>query len=161
MAILRSFSKDYGMAGNWIAYIISHPEIIIKVKNKAQWANVSYLSVGAATTALDHENYFVDLRAGVIQRREDFIIFLQKAGYTVLPSKINAILVRFNSEQEGIEFNEFLNKNNFFVSPGNGNSNIGLDKSFVRISVGNEEQMNLLKDVIRQYKKTTPRDNLP
>jgi hypothetical protein len=38
---------------------------------------------------------------------------------------------------------------------------MGLDKSFVRISVGNGQQMSLLKDVIKQYKKTTPRDNLP
>jgi histidinol-phosphate/aromatic aminotransferase/cobyric acid decarboxylase-like protein len=61
LAVLRSFSKDYGMAGNRIAYMIAHPMVIAKVKNKTQWSNVSYLSVGAATIALDHEDYFANL----------------------------------------------------------------------------------------------------
>ncbi len=68
LAVLRSFSKSYGMAGNRIGFIIASPNVIDKVKTKTQWANVSYLSVGAAMTALDHEAYFMDLRKGIIER---------------------------------------------------------------------------------------------
>jgi len=65
LAVLRSFSKDYGMAGNRVGYIVSQPEIINKVKNKTQWSNVSYLSIGAAVIALDHEEYFSELRQDI------------------------------------------------------------------------------------------------
>src|SRR4030043_2177452 len=62
LAVFRSFSKGYAMAGNRGGYIIAHPEVISAVRNKAQWSNVSYLSVGAALTALDDEDYFRKMR---------------------------------------------------------------------------------------------------
>src|SRR3989344_959659 len=103
IAVLKSFSKGFGMAGNRIGYIIANPGVISVVKNKNTWANISYLSVGAAITALDHDKYF--------------------------------------------------NDNNIVVSPGNGNSNIGLDDTFVRISIGTKEQMQIVKELIGEYKK--------
>lgn len=153
MVVLRSFSKAYGMAGNRLGYIIAHPEVINIVKNKTQWSNVSYLSVGAGITALDNEDYFKHIRDDISKRRDEFMDFLKKSGFSVLPSKINAILFKFDTEDEGTKFNEYLSTNNFIVSHGNGNSNIGLDKSFVRVAMGNKEQMQLLKNVIEKYTK--------
>lgn len=151
MAIFRSFSKAYGMAGNRVGYIIAHPEVINVVKNKTQWSNVSYLSIGAAKTALEHEDYFKQIREDISKRRDEFMEFLQKSDFSVLPSKINAILFKFPSDSDGIKFAEYLTQNNFVISHGNGNSNIGLDKSFVRIAIGNKRQMQTLKSVIEKY----------
>jgi len=151
LAVLRSFSKSYGMAGNRIGFIIANPEIISKVRVKTQWANVSYLSVGAAMAALNHEEYFGKLRADVIERREAFFTFLQQQKFTALPSQINCALIRFNTEEEGIRFTKHLTDNNFIVNNGNGNSNTGLDLSFVRISIGSKEEMEKLKQVIEKY----------
>ena len=151
MIVLRSFSKAYGMAGNRIGYILAHPEVVNVVKNKTQWSNISYLSVGAAMIALDHEDYFKGVRDDISTRRDEFMEFLKQKGYSILPSKINAILFKFNSEVEGTKFADYLTKNNFIISHGNGNSNIGLDKSFVRIAVGNKEQMQILKSAIEKY----------
>ena len=151
MIVLRSFSKAYGMAGNRIGYILAHPEVVNVVKNKTQWSNISYLSVGAAMIALDHEDYFKGVRDDISTRRDEFMEFLKRKGYSILPSKINAILFKFNSEVEGTKFADYLTKNNFIISHGNGNSNIGLDKSFVRIAVGNKEQMQILKSAIEKY----------
>lgn len=153
MVVLRSFSKAYSMAGNRIGYIVAHPEIIQVVKNKSQWSNVSYLSIGAAIIALDHEDYFAKIRDDINKRRDEFMQFLQKEGYSIFPSKINAILFKFISEGEGTRFADFLAANNFVVSHGNGNSNIGLDKSFVRIAIGTMDQTNALREAILQYKK--------
>ena len=151
MVVLRSFSKAYGMAGNRVGYIVAHPEVIAVVRNKTQWSNISYLSIGAAITALDHEDYFEEMRNDISKRRDEFSEFLQTSGYTVFPSKINAILLKFISEDEGTRFATYLTKNNFIFNIGNGNSNIGLDSSFIRIAVGNKEQMQALKDVILKY----------
>ena len=151
LAVFRSFSKAYGMAGNRVGCIFAHPEVINVIKNKSQWTNVSWLSVGAALTALDHEDYFENIRDDISKRRDEFMNFLKQSGYSILPSKINAVLLKFPSEAEGTNFTDYLTKNKFIISHGNGNSNIGLDKSFVRIAIGNEEQMQILKSVIIEY----------
>jgi histidinol-phosphate aminotransferase len=154
MAVLRSFSKDYGMAGNRIGYIVAQPEVMVKVRNFTTWANISYLSVGAAMAALDHEEYFTNIRADINTRRDQFLKFLKDLHFTVLPSNINAVLIKFESENEAKKFVNLLSTNNIIVSPGNGNSNIGLDNSYIRISIGTEEQMSQVNKVISEYKKS-------
>jgi len=151
LVVLRSFSKSYAMAGNRIGFLIASPDIIKKVKSKAQWSNVSYLSVGAAITALDHEEYFSQIRQDINQRRDDFIALLKNEGFQVFPSKINAVLLKFSTEEEANKLIKYLVEKEIIVSPGNGNSNIGLDNSFVRIAIGTPEQMTTVKEVIKSY----------
>lgn len=151
LAVLRSFSKSYAMAGNRIGFIVANQNILAKIKTKVQWANVSYLSVGAALAALEHEKYFVDLRNTVIQTRDMFFSFLQEKGFRVFPTKINAVLLQFVNEKEGTRFATCLQNNNFVISHGNGNSNVGLDKSFVRISIGTKEEMEKIKKVLEKF----------
>jgi len=152
LAVLRSFSKGYGMAGNRIGYIISNPSIISKVKNKTQWSNTSYLSVGAACVALDHEEYFEKMRKEIAEVRHDFCQFLLKKDYPFLPSRINAVVLKFENEKKGTDFFEYLKSSDIITSHGNGFSNIGLDESYVRIAIGNRQQMEVVKDVITKYK---------
>lgn len=153
MAVFRSFSKSYGMAGNRIGYIIAHPEVINVVKHKTQWANVSYLSAGAALVALEHEDHFKKMRDDINVRREIFAKFLTSRGFVVFPSGINAVLLKFSDEAEGQEFVNFLGQANIIGSHGNGNSNIGLDKSYVRIAIGTPEQMSVCKNVISSWQE--------
>jgi histidinol-phosphate/aromatic aminotransferase/cobyric acid decarboxylase-like protein len=151
MAVFRSFSKAYGMAGNRMGFIVAHPEVIQVVKNKSQWSNVSYLSVGAASIALDHEDYFKNIRDDISKRRDALMEFLKENGFAIFPSRINAILFKFTSVGEGTRFADFLIAHNFVVSHGNGSSNIGLDASFVRIAMGNKDQMEALKKTLSEY----------
>lgn len=153
LVVFRSFSKDYGMAGNRIGYFIGHPKVIETVKNFTTWANVSYLSVGAAYIALNHEDYFQTIRSDIAKRREEFITFLQTLKYTVLPSRINAIVIRFRSEQAASSFIAHLSARNIIANQGNGNSNIGLDKSFVRMAMGTKDQMDIVQKVIKEFTK--------
>lgn len=151
MVVLRSFSKSYAMAGNRIGFMVASPKIIAKVKPKSQWSNVSYLSVGAAVAALKHEAYFAKIRKGINTTREEFISFLKEKNLPVFPSKINAVLIKFGSIKEAGRFADYLNQNNIIVSRGNGNSNIGLDDSFVRIAIGNPKQMTKVKKIISHF----------
>jgi histidinol-phosphate/aromatic aminotransferase/cobyric acid decarboxylase-like protein len=109
--------------------------------------------VGAAITALGHEVYFKKMREDITKRREEFMDFLKKENFLFLPSKINAVVLKFKDEEKGTGFFEYLKKNNIITSHGNGFSNIGLDKSFVRIAIGNQDQMDKVKQIIRSYKK--------
>lgn len=151
MAVLRSFSKGFSMAGNRVGYIVANPEIIYVVKNKTQWSNVSYLSIGAAITALQHEDYFLKIREEIALRRDEFMGFLKSRGFTFLPSKINAVVLKFKNEDGGTRFFEYLTNNGIVTSHGNGASNVGLDKSFVRIAIGNDNQMEQVKGLLSNY----------
>lgn len=153
LAVFRSFSKDYAMAGNRIGYIVAQPKVIKTIIAKTQWCNVSYLSVGAATIALEHEDYFANIRKAIHEKRDTLVETLTKKGITPLPSKINAVLMQFPTSKKATHFVDYLTNHNIKVSPGNGNSNIGLDDTFVRIAIGTDEQMEVLEKVIHQYDK--------
>lgn len=152
LAVIRSFSKSYCLAANRIGFIAAHQNIISLVRTKTQWANVSYLSTGAAVVALGHEEYFKKIRNDLIGRREKFVLFLKSKRFTVMPTKINAVLIKFDSDKEGTRFATYLTENNFVISHGNGNSNVGLDESFVRIAIGEEAEMEMLSQTITMYK---------
>ncbi len=151
LAVLRSFSKSYSLAGNRIGCIIANPEIIKAVQWKTQWANVSYLSVGAAMTALDHEEYFEKIRLDIVSRRKDFEEFLSGQRLQTLPSFINCVTLKFASESEGLRFNKFLKRDNIITNIGNGASMVGVDNSFVRIAIGTDEEMDEVKKIISKY----------
>lgn len=153
LAVIRSFSKSYGMAGNRVGFIATgNQDVIKKFGRFAQWCNVSYLSIGAAITALAHEDYFQKIREEIKNTRTDFNNFLIKAGYQTIPSLINAQLIKFPSESKSSNFVTFLKKHKIVVSQGNGLSNIGLDQSFVRVAIGTPMQMDQVKKAIAQFK---------
>jgi histidinol-phosphate aminotransferase len=151
LAVLRSFSKAYGMAGNRIGYIVTNLGIISVVKNMTQWANVSYLSVGAAVCAMEHEDYFKKSRNDLIVRRDSFFGFLQEQGFTLLPSRFNCVLIKFGKFSTAEDFVSYLNSKGVSVNYGNGISTVGLDKSFVRMAIGNTDQMEKVKIIIQNY----------
>jgi len=148
MAVIRSFSKSFGMAGCRIGFIIASRNIIDRIAQFTGWCSVSYLSVGAAISALNHETYFLKIRKEIGNYRDQFCKFLIQYHFSIIPSKINCALIQLTSEQKATEFVNHLKKNNIIVSHGNGFSNIGLNKSSVRITIGTKEQMKALQKVI-------------
>lgn len=151
LAILRSFSKSYGMAGNRIGYIMASPAILAKVQPKTQRASISYLSVGAAMAALDHEAYFMAERQAIVERRIAFAGFLERCNLTTYPCSINAVLIRLPDVKAGTAFIRHLQKHGFIVSHGNGSVNVGLNDSFVRITIGLPIEMERLKACIDTF----------
>ena len=150
LIVLRSFSKGFALAGFRIGYIIAQAETLDNMILESTWFNVAYTSVGAAVAALEHEDHFVEIRASVINERQRFETYLTRAGYKVLPSSINAVLLKFDSEDGAMTFVNALKTKEILVNQGNGASNTGLDNSFVRISIGSPEQMTYVKQAINE-----------
>lgn len=146
LIVLRSFSKDYALAGFRIGYIVANPKILEQLVLESTWFNTAYTSVGAATTALDHEEYFNEMRKTIISERAKTERFLTDAGYKVIPSQINAVLIKFSDETSAANIVEKLHKAGIIVNHGNGASNCGLDKTYVRVSVGSADQMQKFRE---------------
>lgn len=151
LVVFRSFSKAYGMAGNRIGYCIAQKPILDMIRPRVQWANVSYLSVGAAVTALDHEEYFQSMRDEIIALREGAEKLMRSSGFHMIPSHINAVLTRFDTEGEATRFVDYLKAHDIEVNHGNANSNIGLDNSYVRIAIGTRDDMKTFFEVVQSY----------
>lgn len=151
LAIIRSFSKAYGMAGNRIGYVVTSPEIIEKLITKTQWANVAALSTGAAQIVLDHEAYFIKMRDAIIAKRKTLVTFLTSQGFICLPSHINCVLLRLPSEEQAEKLVTHLKDNHIIVSHGNGHSNIGLDKTFIRIAIGGDDELAALQSALSSF----------
>lgn len=154
IVVLRSFSKDYGMAGNRIGYIAAPAEIIEKVDGYLEaswWCRTSYLSSGAAISALKHEEYFKGLINEILITKQTFEEFLINKQFKVLKSYINSTLISFDSIANGNKFYDYLKSKDILVSHSNGESNIGLDERFIRIAIGTQKQMKELQDVINNY----------
>jgi histidinol-phosphate aminotransferase len=150
LVVLRSFSKAYGMAGNRVGYMVASPQVINNTLYilDTQWDSVSYLSVGAALTALDHKEYYEKMRDNLLKIKKTFEEFLKDHNFTVLPSLINSALLAFKTEESAQQFVEYLKEKGIVVNHGNGVSNIGLDKTFVRIAIGTEQDMAEVKKCI-------------
>ncbi len=151
LVVLRSFSKGYGLAGIRIGYVIAHQNVIDSIRYKTHYFNISYLSVGAALTALENEDYFTDLRTDIILRKSGLESFLLRKNFKLLESKINCVVIKFDTSEQGILFTDYLASHNIIVSNGNGASNTGLDKSYVRIAIGTKEEIDILTHTINTY----------
>jgi histidinol-phosphate aminotransferase len=149
LVVLRSFSKGYSLAGFRIGYMVAQPSVLENLVLESTWFNVAYTSVGAAISALQHEGYFAEIRNGIIADKAKLEAVLQEASYTVIPGHINAVLVRFDDRPAAQRFVDMLAGKDIIVSHGNGGSNVGLDMTFVRISIGTPEQMTLVREVIK------------
>ena len=152
LIVLRSFSKGYALAGFRIGYMIAQPAILNELVLESTWFNVAYTSVGAAIAALENETYFTEMRASIVNSRKKLENTLAQKDCPVIPGYINATLIKFNDDSTAAMFVDHLEANNIKVNQGNGASNVGLDKSFVRISIGTSEQMNILDEIVNNYR---------
>lgn len=151
LAVFRSFSKAYGMAGNRIGYVFAREAVIERIKTKTQWCNLSYLSVGAAMSALKHEEFFVRLREELVAERLLLEESIDKANLRTLTSLINSCLIVFEQESKAFEFVSYLKEYGITISHGNGNSNCGLDYRFVRIAIGRPHEMVIAREIIESF----------
>ena len=68
----ENFSKIYGLAGARIGYVIAHPDTIKKLAAFQPWpdANISAVTVAAASAALKDQAFVKDCKEKIAQARE-------------------------------------------------------------------------------------------
>jgi histidinol-phosphate aminotransferase len=93
LAILRTFSKAYGLAALRVGYVIAAPEIVIHLDRLRAPFNVGTAGQVAALAALGDQAH---LRASVeatIRSRSELCRELEASGLRVAPSQANFVLV--------------------------------------------------------------------
>lgn len=91
VAVTRTFSKSYALAGMRLGLAIARPEIIAALDKIRDHYNLDRLAQAACVAALQDQDYFRESCRKIIETREWFTGELIKIGYTVIPSQANFV----------------------------------------------------------------------
>ena len=152
LLVVQTMSKSRSLAGGRVGFAMGSPELIAalnRVKYSFNPYNVNRLSLVAGTAALEDETYFQTCCASICQSRAWAAGELERLGFTVLPSRANFLFVR-SPKIGGEDLYRSLKENGILVrwfdSP--------RIRDFVRITVGDLEQMHTLIDQVEQLLDT-------
>lgn len=97
VALLRTFSKAWALAGARVGYMIARPQIIQAISKVKLPYGLNILSETAALVALEHQRMLSEQVARIIQQREELFEALQLLpGGHPYPSQANFILCRLD-----------------------------------------------------------------
>jgi histidinol-phosphate aminotransferase len=99
VVVLRTLSKLYGLAGARVGYMMAPPEIVETLRKIRAPFSVNALAQAAAEAVLSDEGYAEKTRLLVRENRDRIGAAFEQAGYRVVPSQSNFVLVRASDER--------------------------------------------------------------
>lgn len=108
--IVRSFSKDFALAGLRLGYIISDSKNIKHLRKYLSPYNVSTLTVKAGLAALDDIEYFENVKIEMEKSKKVLSEGLEKLGAKIYPTSTNFICVDFGKKADFIYHKLLANK---------------------------------------------------
>ncbi|MBO5684658.1 MAG: histidinol-phosphate transaminase [Akkermansia sp.] len=133
VAVLRTFSKAYGLAGARCGYAITSPEIADLLNKARSPFNVNSLAQVGALAALDDKKHIARSVNMVNQGRQAYVQFFEEKGLEYVPSHTNFILVNVGN---GVEvFRKALSRG-VIMRP---MAAYGLTE-YIRITIGNAQE---------------------
>jgi len=94
LVVLRSMTKDYGMAGLRLGYAVAGREVICMLRRICPPWNVNALAQEAATAAIGDDDYLERTRKELSGAKRYLVRELSAMGWPPVPSEANFFLVR-------------------------------------------------------------------
>jgi len=147
--VIQTFSKSRSLAGMRVGFAIGHEDLIAgleRVKNSFNSYPLDMLAIESAVAAVEDNDYFEATTKKIIETREWTVNRLEELGFISLPSKTNFL---FSSHRfiEAAELMGFLRTKKILVRYF---SKPGID-NYLRISIGTQEEMELLINTLEQH----------
>ncbi len=105
--IVKSFSKDYALAGLRLGYVITSPENIKQMKKVISPYSVNNIALTAGIAALRDKKYFEKVKKEVLENKAKLIAALKKMGFKPYKSETNFVLCDFGAKADFI-FNKLV-----------------------------------------------------
>lgn len=167
----RTFSKAFGMAGLRAGYVIGNADLVIDLNGflsgylggNPGWrqfeGDVNRLAIAAMRAGLSDKGlaFVADVREQNALLRDDLVQGLQGFGFESLPSHANFLMVSEGSDGENLR--RYLYASNFLVQAG-GSFHSGY-QNWVRVSVGNREEIDSFLETLKGYNPTTTYPSCP
>lgn len=144
VAVLRTFSKAYGLAGLRIGYAIAHEEVAAALRACAVPFGVSGVAQAAALAALDFEDVLRERVRRIIDARAQVTTALRAQGWQLPASQANFVWLRLGDMSQA--FAAFCDERGLAVRP--------YGDEGVRITVGDADADAVLIDVCKAWRDT-------
>jgi histidinol-phosphate aminotransferase len=103
LIVSRTFSKVYGMAGLRVGYAVGQQEALAVMRRSLSQGTLSGLSAAAAVAALADRAHLDKQKALNREARAFTVKAFEAAGYHVLPSQANFVMVDVHREVGGVQ----------------------------------------------------------
>ncbi len=160
LIIVRSFSKNFGLAGLRLGFAISNAENIKEISAYGQCFRVNRLAEKAAGKVLKYLDYYQKIWDKIKKVRDDFTQKINQLGWFAYPSQANFVLVEARNKEESEEIWGYLKEKNIYTLPGWKDEFSGLEDRFIRFTVGEEWEMNRTIEVLSEYRQRCRRGDL-
>lgn len=149
IAVLRTFSKLFGLAGFRIGYLVANAELILALRRVRAPFSVGRVAQSAALASVRHRAEYSALRETIVSRRAALSRLFERAGFSVVPSQANFVLVRVGNETQLVD--HFF-EHGVAVRPGS-----ALDiPGTIRVTVPTEAGLQLMADALRSAPEPSP-----
>ncbi|TXT64223.1 MAG: putative Histidinol-phosphate aminotransferase [Promethearchaeota archaeon] len=144
LAILRTLSKSFGLAGSGIGYLIAGEKL--RKKFKGLEIMLPYPSVTAASAALIHRDYIEEYRDLIKREKQKILKKCDHLNITAYPSSTNFVLI--NTEIPDIA--KSLAERNILVYDASNYFTFG----FIRVSIGLEKENEYFLETLEKIVQT-------
>ncbi len=141
LVILRTLSKNYGLAGLRLGFAITHPPIVEILQRVVPPFNVSSITQRAAIAALEDEPFRQQTIAAIQRSRKELREALLSRGLEVVPSQTNFLFVNFGVPARSL-FRRLLEKG-VIIRPYHDDF-----PTWARVSVGSPEENAAFLDAL-------------
>jgi histidinol-phosphate aminotransferase len=94
IAVMRSMTKDYAVAGIRLGYIIASPDIIERLKCYQPFWSVNTIAQSVGLAAIDDDRHIAKARKVVAKAKAYITKAIEDTGLEVVPSKTNFLLIK-------------------------------------------------------------------
>ena len=99
VVILRSMTKDYGLAGLRLGYTVASREITDSLRRVCPPWNVNVIAQKVGAIVLEDVDYLEQTRRKIREAKQFLIVGFSRLGFQLLPSDTNYFLVRVGNAQ--------------------------------------------------------------
>ncbi|MFI6576723.1 histidinol-phosphate transaminase [Nocardiopsis sp. NPDC050513] len=143
VAVLRTFSKAYGLAAVRLGYLVGHPHVVAAVRKTLVPFAVNHLAQAAGIASLDARDELMERVAATVVERTRVREALVAAGWTVPPTEANFVWLRLGDDT--LDFAAECAKTGVSVRP--------FDGEGARVSLGAPEENDVFLSVATAYAK--------
>jgi histidinol-phosphate aminotransferase len=148
-AVLRTFSKAYGMAGHRVGWGVFPPEIAVELRKVMNPNNVSAVAQITAIGALQDQAYMRETCAMTIKLRDTASKTLREAGFKVAPSYTNFLTIDFGTAEAAQTADLALQSEGVFLRR---QTSVGLPQ-ILRMTIGSKDAVNAAIALLTNWKK--------
>jgi histidinol-phosphate aminotransferase len=149
LVVVHTLSKSASLAGLRVGYAVASTELIEilgAIKSSFNPYSVDRLAETLACAALSDTAYYTNINAKIANTRERFVAELDAIGFKTLPSKANLILTTHDDTDMEKLYDDLADEH-IFVRYFNSPERLA---NYLRISIGTEEEMNRVLEVIKE-----------